>query len=234
MIDLHIHKLRQQLPQHRQRIRLIDVPGTVRPGQLARRHRQQLRHRRRLGNGGNEPGITQIHLIHLPGRELVNNHPRNDQRILHQRPVAQIREYRNQVLPVARHKIPTLAPYRHASHRRFLFQNELRRPPVNRRVHPAGQPPIRRNHQQPHPLHRPRLQQGMHRPFLSRLRRQVGDDLLYLFGVGPPLHRGVLRPPHLRRRNQRHRVGHLPGVLHAANPPPDIPYAWHPLFPGSV
>ena len=230
MINFHIHELRQQFPQHRQSVRLVDIAGTGGSGQRAGFYRQQLFHHRPLHYGGDEPGIAQINRVHFPGGELVNNHPGNGQGILHHRPVAQIGKDRQQILAVAGHKIPPLAPQGNAPHRSRLLQDELGRLPIDGRVHSAGQAPVGSDDQQPDPMNRPHRQQGMQSPFLLRLRRQMGDDFLNLLGVGPALHRGILRPPHFRGGNQRHGIGHLAGVFHAADPPPDVPYTWHSCF----
>ena len=96
---------------------------------------------------------------------------------------------------------------------------------------PAGQAAVRRDGQKANPVHRTNFEQGMQRlAVLGGLGGQVRDYLVDFLGIGATLQHRILGAAHLGGGNQRHGVGYLARILHAADSSPYVAYAWHAIL----
>jgi len=93
---------------------------------------------------------------------------------------------------------------------------------------PIIETPVRAYDQDSNPLQGLYPQQGVDDGVIvGRLGRKVGNDPLNFLGKGAPLGNRRLSPPHFRGGDQRHGIGYLASVLHAADAAPKVLYAGH-------
>jgi len=132
-------------------------------------------------------------------------------------PVTDLTELGVNLLPVAAHKIPPLAPHGNNTDRHLLLQNKAGRFPIYIGIKSPAQTAVRGDMHNGYFIYFPALQQGVQYPLFLGQSGQVTDYLPYLLGIGAPRQTTLLGSPHLQGGNHLHRPGNLGGALDAAN-----------------